>query len=61
MQPTTLARSRPDFRLPRSHEAFVRANRVSPGSVNSPARAFGIPVIYEFPSRKYIKVSAGFM
>ncbi|GIW89430.1 MAG: glutamate-1-semialdehyde 2,1-aminomutase [Isosphaeraceae bacterium] len=38
---STPARSRPDFRLPRSHEAFVRANRVIPGGVNSPARAFG--------------------
>ena len=41
MNPTTPASSRPDFRLPRSHEAFVRANRVIPGGVNSPARAFG--------------------
>jgi glutamate-1-semialdehyde 2,1-aminomutase len=41
MQPTTPARSRPDFRLPRSHQAFARANRVIPGGVNSPARAFG--------------------
>jgi glutamate-1-semialdehyde 2,1-aminomutase len=41
MQPTTPALSRPDFRLPRSHEAFTRANRVIPGGVNSPARAFG--------------------
>src|SRR3954464_4832242 len=31
----------PGFSLPRSHEAFVRANRVLPGGVNSPARAFG--------------------
>ena len=37
----TPARSRPDFRLPASREAFVRANRVIPGGVNSPARAFG--------------------
>src|SRR5262249_3642655 len=41
MQPTTPALSRPDFRLPRSHAAFTRANRVIPGGVNSPARAFG--------------------
>src|SRR3954451_17589762 len=41
MQPTTPALSRPDFRLPRSREAFARANRVIPGGVNSPARAFG--------------------
>jgi glutamate-1-semialdehyde 2,1-aminomutase len=38
---STPARSRPDFRLPASHDAFVRANRVIPGGVNSPARAFG--------------------
>ncbi len=38
---STPARSKPDFRLPASHEAFVRANRVIPGGVNSPARAFG--------------------
>ncbi len=41
MTPTTPALSRPDFQLPRSHEAFARANRVIPGGVNSPARAFG--------------------
>ena len=38
---STPAKSRPDFRLPASHDAFVRANRVIPGGVNSPARAFG--------------------
>ncbi len=38
---STPASSRPDFQLPRSHDAFVRANRVIPGGVNSPARAFG--------------------
>ena len=37
----TPALSRPDFALPQSHEAFVRANRSIPGGVNSPARAFG--------------------
>ncbi len=41
MTATTPALSRPDFRLTRSHEAFSRANRVIPGGVNSPARAFG--------------------
>ena len=41
MNPTTPALSKPDFRLPKSHDAFVRANRVIPGGVNSPARAFG--------------------
>ncbi len=37
----TPALSKPDFRLPASHAAFERANRVIPGGVNSPARAFG--------------------
>ena len=41
MPTPTPARSRPDFYLPVSHDAFVRANRVIPGGVNSPARAFG--------------------
>ena len=41
MDSPTPARSQPGFRLPASHEAFVRANRVIPGGVNSPARAFG--------------------
>ena len=41
MNPPTPARSVPSFALPRSHEAFVRANRSIPGGVNSPARAFG--------------------
>ncbi len=41
MSTTTPATSRPEFALPRSHDAFVRANRVIPGGVNSPARAFG--------------------
>jgi len=31
----------PSYKLDRSHEAFVRANKVIPGGVNSPARAFG--------------------
>ena len=39
--------SRPDFRLPVSHQEFERASRVIPGGVNSPARAFkavgGVP------------------
>ena len=29
------------YKLDHSHEAFVRANKVIPGGVNSPARAFG--------------------
>ena len=33
--------SNPSFQLGRSHAAFERANRVIPGGVNSPARAFG--------------------
>jgi glutamate-1-semialdehyde 2,1-aminomutase len=41
MNASTPATSRPDYRLPRSHEAFARACRVIPGGVNSPARAFG--------------------
>ena len=41
MNPTTPATSKPRFQLPQSHEAFVRASRVIPGGVNSPARAFG--------------------
>ncbi len=35
------ALSKPNFLLPKSHQAFARANRVIPGGVNSPARAFG--------------------
>jgi glutamate-1-semialdehyde 2,1-aminomutase len=34
-------KSKPSFSLPQSHDAFARANRVIPGGVNSPARAFG--------------------
>ena len=41
MHPTTPALSVPEYRLPESHDAFVRACRVIPGGVNSPARAFG--------------------
>lgn len=41
MEATTPARSKPEFALPRSHEAFARACQVIPGGVNSPARAFG--------------------
>ncbi len=41
MNATTPARSIPDFSLPLSHEAFLRASRSIPGGVNSPARAFG--------------------
>jgi len=33
--------SKPEFELPLSHLAFHRANKVIPGGVNSPARAFG--------------------
>jgi glutamate-1-semialdehyde 2,1-aminomutase len=40
MSVSSPAISKPDFQLPRSHDAFVRANRVIPGGVNSPARAF---------------------
>ncbi len=38
MMPAT---SIPSYKLGRSHSAFVRANKVIPGGVNSPARAFG--------------------
>jgi glutamate-1-semialdehyde 2,1-aminomutase len=31
----------PSYKLDRSHAAFARANKVIPGGVNSPARAFG--------------------
>jgi glutamate-1-semialdehyde 2,1-aminomutase len=41
MDTPTPALSRPDFQLPLSCGAFARANRVIPGGVNSPARAFG--------------------
>ncbi|HEV3166726.1 MAG TPA: glutamate-1-semialdehyde 2,1-aminomutase [Isosphaeraceae bacterium] len=41
MTSSTPAGSRPEFSLPRSHEAFARACNVIPGGVNSPARAFG--------------------
>jgi glutamate-1-semialdehyde 2,1-aminomutase len=41
MVSSTSSLSGSGFRLPRSHEAFARANRVIPGGVNSPARAFG--------------------
>ena len=41
MHSTTPALSVPEYRLPESHDAFVRACRVIPGGVNSPARAFG--------------------
>jgi len=41
MDETTPALSKPEFRLPKSHEAFARAKCVIPGGVNSPARAFG--------------------
>jgi len=38
---STPARSVPSYRLENSHAAFIRANQVIPGGVNSPARAFG--------------------
>ena len=41
MNAATPARSKPEYALPRSHEAFQDACRVIPGGVNSPARAFG--------------------
>jgi len=41
MNMPTPACSKPEFELPLSHLAFQRANKVIPGGVNSPARAFG--------------------
>lgn len=41
MEATTPAKSVPQYALPKSHEAFVRACQSIPGGVNSPARAFG--------------------
>jgi glutamate-1-semialdehyde 2,1-aminomutase len=38
---TTPARSVPSYNLDASRSAFLRANKVIPGGVNSPARAFG--------------------
>ncbi len=38
--PTPLC-SKSEFELPLSHLAFERANKVIPGGVNIPARAFG--------------------
>jgi glutamate-1-semialdehyde 2,1-aminomutase len=41
MNAPTPALSRPGFHLPKSQAAFQRACRLTPGGVNSPARAFG--------------------
>ncbi len=41
MNMPTPAGSKPEFELPLSHLAFQRANKLIPGGVNSPARAFG--------------------
>jgi glutamate-1-semialdehyde 2,1-aminomutase len=41
MREHTPAHSVPEFDLPKSHQAFVRACQAIPGGVNSPARAFG--------------------
>jgi glutamate-1-semialdehyde 2,1-aminomutase len=67
MKASTPATSRPDYRLPRSREAFARACRVIPGGVNSPARAFGAvggeppfmvraegPYLYDLDGHQYI-------
>jgi glutamate-1-semialdehyde 2,1-aminomutase len=63
----TPATSKPNYRLPLSHEAFARACRVIPGGVNSPARAFGAvggeppfiaraegPYLYDIDGHEYI-------
>src|SRR4051794_1202621 len=67
MNASTPAKSKPDYRLPNSHEAFARACRVIPGGVNSPARAFGAvggappfiaraegPYLYDIDGHQYI-------
>src|SRR3954452_21349386 len=41
MEAMTPAKSRPEYILIKSHAEFVRACKVIPGGVNSPARAFG--------------------
>src|SRR4051794_36391207 len=41
MEAMTPAKSRPEYILPKSQAEFVRACKVIPGGVNSPARAFG--------------------
>ncbi len=44
--------------VPRSHEAFARAQRLIPGGVNSPARAFGAvggePIFFERGEGAYL-------
>jgi glutamate-1-semialdehyde 2,1-aminomutase len=67
MDTPTPALSLLDFRMPLSREAFARANRVIPGGVNSPARAFGAvggsppfiarakgPYLYDIDEHSYI-------
>ncbi|ADV63481.1 glutamate-1-semialdehyde 2,1-aminomutase [Isosphaera pallida ATCC 43644] len=67
MSLSTPAVSMPEFVLPLSHEAFLRANRVIPGGVNSPARAFGAvggeppfitkaegPYLYDLDGHQYL-------
>src|SRR3954454_9654598 len=67
MEATTPARSKPDYALPKSHDAFFRACRVIPGGVNSPARAFGAvggeppfmargegPYLYDLDGHQYL-------
>lgn len=67
MNATTPATSKPEYTLPLSHEAFLRACRVIPGGVNSPARAFGAvggeppfmaraegPYLFDIDGHKYI-------
>src|SRR5947199_4276927 len=57
----------PGYKLDLSHQAFERANRVIPGGVNSPARAFGAvggeppfmaraegPYLYDIDGHQYI-------
>ena len=60
MKPTTPAASMPEYALPNSHAAFARANRVIPGGVNSPARAFGaLQSRLKFPPPIIVAVVSG--
>ncbi len=67
MSASTPAQSKPEYQLPKSQAAFVRANAVIPGGVNSPARAFGavggeppfiaraeVAYLYDIDDHKYI-------
>ncbi len=57
-QPALPGELRTPERRPRSHEAFARAQRLIPGGVNSPARAFGgvggEPIFFERGQGAYL-------